>query len=187
LCVTWSFPGELCGAQTDSSHGFVSTVAEDRYKAALESETGREIRGAGGNSVDAAIACLCQEQGGHHSSLVVPTVPPLAPRLYPHIPLSPLYMFERPYLSVSWNPASAVCAADFSVDPGPEIGLSDIYKRLSTALGLHYRSLQYNGITERSSTNSHRSNRQTNRCWSQCRRARTGSRRPCARQRRESV
>ena len=61
-CVTWSFPGELCGAKTDGPHGFVSTIAEDRYKAALESETGREIRGAGENSVDAAIACLCQDQ-----------------------------------------------------------------------------------------------------------------------------
>jgi hypothetical protein len=61
-CVmTWSFPGELCGAQTDGPHGFVSNVAEDRYKAGLESETGRETRGAGENSVDAAIARLCQE------------------------------------------------------------------------------------------------------------------------------
>jgi hypothetical protein len=110
--MTWTFPAESCGAQTDSPHGFVSTVAEDRYKAALESETRREIRGAGGNSVDAAIACLCQEQGGHHSSLVVPTDPPLVPRLHPHNPLSPLCKFGRPYLSVSWNPASAVCAAD---------------------------------------------------------------------------
>jgi hypothetical protein len=123
--MTWSFPGELCGAQTDGPHGSVSTVAEVRYKAALESETRREIRGAGGNSVDAAIACLCQEQGGHHSSLVVPTDPPLVPRLYPHIPLSPLYMFGRPYLSVSWNPANAVCAVDFSAVPGPMIGTTD--------------------------------------------------------------
>jgi hypothetical protein len=120
--ATWSFPGELCGAQSDGPHGFVSTVAEDRYKAALESETRREIRGAGGNSVDAAIACLCQEQGGQRSSLAVPTDPPLVPRLYPHIALSPLYMFERPYLSVSWSLPNAVCAADFSVDSGPEIG-----------------------------------------------------------------
>ena len=98
--------------------------------------------------VDRDNHCSLPRSRGQRSSLAVPTDLPVVPQLHPHIPHSPLYMYERPYLSVSWNPFYAVCAAHFNVDPGLEIGTTEyIYKRSSSALESHYQSRLHNGIT----------------------------------------
>jgi len=152
---TWSFRGQLCGAKTDSPHGFVSNVAEDRSKAALEFNV---IRGGSGECRRCVNPLSLPKSRGSICLWVFLLLPRWSPDYISTIPFRRLIRLNAPIYPYLGLP-TAVYAADISAHAGLNIGTADVYKTTMGDTEVTLPVPSNNGISERNTTSPHWSDR----------------------------